>query len=156
MQLTWTDYAKTPVPSLISSIPFYLRHTQKSIEKEYVPFLSMVAVPITCWGSQRGNENRKHSIRFNLTLLQTGERWHKHDAKAEVLDTYHDSFMKLTKGEIQHSYTQFSKGKPQENEETSRSSQKRKIFESSMETMLEVYSKSIPPVNKDLRSEKEK
>jgi len=45
--------------------------------------------------------------------------------------------MKLTKREIQHSCTQFSTGVPEENKETSRSSQKPKIFESSTETILE-------------------
>lgn len=61
----------------------------------------------------------------------------KPNAKAEVLDTHRDSSMKLTKREIQHSCTQFSTEEPQENEETNRSSQKRKIFESNMETVLE-------------------
>lgn len=66
----------------------------------------------------------------DLTYLVTDSRkvTLKHDAKAEFLDTHHDSVMKLTKREIQQSCTQFSKGEPQENEETSRSSQKRKIF----------------------------
>lgn len=45
----------------------------------------------------------------------------KLDDKAEVVDTNHNFFIKLMKGEIQHSCTQFFKGDLQEKQKTSRS-----------------------------------
>lgn len=97
---------------ILSSNLCYLRHTQKSLEKECVSFLSgIVAVP-------EHAEEAKEAMRTGNTVsvedscyLATDERkvtW-KHDAKAEVSDTYHDSFINLSKREIQHSCTVFKR-----------------------------------------------